>query len=69
MILEFRPHRGKKRIQVPGQNVHVSVKRRPDGMDDVVDDEGVEEPIPVRSDCADCDRGEKGLFIVSCHCF
>jgi hypothetical protein len=63
MILEFRPHRGKMRIPVPGQKVHVSVKDRPDGRD--VDSEVDEIPESVRQHCDNCDQGEKGLFIVS----
>lgn len=68
MILEFRLHCGKKRIPVPGQKVHKSVKHPPYGIEDV--DSEVDEILePVRQHCVYCDQGEKGLFIVSCHCF
>lgn len=54
MILEYRPHRGKRRIPVHGQKVHVSVKRPPYGIDDL-DNEVDEIPESVRQHCVYCD--------------
>ena len=71
MILEFRLHRGKMRIPVPGQKVHVSVKRPPREIDSIYDlDNEVDEiPKSVHRHCVDCDKVGKGIFIVPCHCF
>jgi hypothetical protein len=67
MISEFRPHRGKKRIPVPGQKVHDSVKHPPYGIS--VDREVDKIPESVHQHCVYCDQGEKRLSIVSCDCF
>ena len=67
MILEFRPHRGKMRIPVPGQKLHESVDRLPNGMDESVnrlsngtDDSGRDteaDEIPkIVERCVNCDR-------------
>ena len=59
MILESRPHFGKKRIPVRGQKVHasVSVEDRPNGLDE--DREVDKIPKSVYQHCVYCDQGEK----------
>ena len=59
MILEFRPHRGKRRITVSGQKVHasVSVINRPLGMTvDTEVNENPEKPVSAREPCYYCDQ-------------
>jgi hypothetical protein len=61
MISEFRPHRGKRRIPVPGQKVHDSVKHPPYGIS--VDSEVDKIPESVHQHCVYCDQGEKSYSL------
>jgi hypothetical protein len=69
VILEFSPHRGKKRIPVTGQTVHKTVPEKHRHGRDVDDEEDDEDKIPKPESvphCGDCyfDKGEKEVI----HC-